>query len=106
MTRRSDSERSDKSQFGDHYSYGVMASIIEEKSFFSTFTNESTKVFLIEAEHRFKIKKVIYSEEDQVVKVCEVINFKDQEEYNDLDHSDKDRVALIEETRDHSLKML
>ena len=78
VTRRSDTEKVEKGQFADHYSYGVVATIIEEKSFFSTFTNESTKVFLIEAEHRFKIKKVIYSEDDQVVKICEVINFHDQ----------------------------
>ena len=41
-----------------------------------------------------------------MIKICEVVNFKDDEEWLKLNQTEKARVKQIEETRDLSLKLL
>lgn len=106
VTRRTEPTKTVKGDFAEHYSYGVVVNIIEEKSQFSTLTSENTQVYIIEAEHRFQIKKIIFSEDDQIIKICEVINFKDDSEWTHMNHSDDAMSKIITETRDMSLKLL
>jgi hypothetical protein len=49
---------------------------------------------------------VIYSEDEQIIKVCEVINYKDDDALKSLDQSNTERKKLIDETKDLSLNLL
>lgn len=70
-----------KSEFKDHYNYGVLVEIIEEKHMYSSFNNENTSVLLIEAQERFKINRVVHTLREKLLKVCEVECFDDIGDY-------------------------
>lgn len=78
---KTDAAQDSKGTFEDHHEYGVTVDIVEQKQVYSTLTNDSIHILLIEASQRFKINRVLHSSEDKIVKICEVTLFDDTKEF-------------------------
>ena len=86
----------------EHHTVGVVVKIIDQQQVMSNLVQNHVE-FSVEAVKRFKITKVIMSQDDQIVKICEV-KIKD-DSINALPAS-KIRDELIIEIKDKALKLI